>query len=149
MPGCCTCLCLLKKLLILEYWLKAKILISQEIRLISKIYYILSLRWYRSSKVRDYYIHKLAHFKQKNFHVCLIASMGGSTCYILVPHLRMFSWLCEKYKHTGFFCTISFHIEECSWLDLLFRGKILKKNIRLLPLYLRGSCMLFWVTSAF
>lgn len=111
-----------------------------------------TLGWYRFRlfiKVRDYCIKTLAGFKQRNIKVWLVSSMGGSTCYSLVLSLIMFLWLYEKYKHTRFFCIISFHIEKCSGLDLLFRREILKKNIGILPLYLRGSCMLFWVMSAF
>lgn len=111
-----------------------------------------SLSWHRFMlfiKVMDYCIKKLARFKQRNTKVRLVSSMDGSTCYSLVLSLRMFLWLYEKYKHTSFFCIISFRIEKCSGLDLLFRREILKKNIRILPLYLRGSCLLFWVMSAF
>lgn len=140
------------KLLIQDRILTEAKNISQLRKINPQNFILFTLRWCRLRlliKVRNFCIHKLARFRQRNFNVLLVSPIGGRTCYILVLHLRIFLWLCEKCKHISFSCTISFHIEKCSGLDLLFRREILKKNIGILPLYLRGSCMLFWVMSAF
>lgn len=107
---------------------EAKILASWD-RLIFNTWYILPLVGIDSgcSSKLGTIAFKNCRFKQRNIKVLPVSCMGGSTCYSLVLSLRMFLCLYEKYKHTSFFCIISFHIEKCSGLDLLFRREILKK----------------------